>query len=68
MMKQYISYSETLRHVRIIRLIKSRMRWAGNLAWLGGGVRYAHKLLVGRERDHYQDVDGWIILRWILER
>jgi hypothetical protein len=34
--------------------------------------RNAYRILVGRqkERDHWedQDVGGWIILKWILER
>jgi hypothetical protein len=34
--------------------------------------RNAYRILVGsqKERDHYedQDVGGWIILKWILER
>jgi hypothetical protein len=37
----------------IIRIMKSRrMRWAGNVARIGGE----------------EDVGGWIILGWILER
>jgi hypothetical protein len=37
-----------------------------------GEERNAYRILVGnqKERDHWedQDVDGWTILKWILER
>jgi hypothetical protein len=51
----------------IIRMIKSRwMRWAGHIARMGA-KRNAYKTLVGKlEGD--QDVGGWIILTWFLER
>jgi hypothetical protein len=46
-------------------LIKSRMRWAGHVAYMGEG-RGIYKVLVGnlRERNHWGDpgVDGRIIL------
>jgi hypothetical protein len=56
----------------IIRMIKSRrMRWAGHVARMGE-KRIAYRILVNsqKERDHWkdQDVDGWTILKWILER
>jgi hypothetical protein len=54
----------------VIRVIKSRrMRWAGHAARMGGGG-----MLIGywwesqKERDHWEDQDGWTILKWILER
>jgi hypothetical protein len=56
----------------IIRIIKSRrMRWTGHVARMG--LRRMH---VGylwesqKERNHYegQDVGGWTILKWILDR
>jgi hypothetical protein len=68
-------HNEELRDLyssRIIIMMKSRrMRWAGHVARIG--ERRTH---IGywsesqRERDHYedQDVGGWLILRWILER
>jgi hypothetical protein len=57
----------------IIRIIKSRrIRWAGHEAQMRE-KKNIHRLLVGkpeRERDHWgdQDVGGWIMLGWILER
>jgi len=55
----------------IVRVIKSRIRWAGHVARMGqerciqgfGGGKL-------RERDHLgdPDVDGRIILRWIFRR
>jgi hypothetical protein len=56
----------------IISIIKSRrMRWAGHVARMGekrNAYRYWWKSQ--REGDHLedQDVGGWIILGWILER
>jgi hypothetical protein len=50
----------------IIRIIKLRsMRWAGRR-----GTRIDYWWESQRERYHWeeQDVDGWIILGWILER
>jgi hypothetical protein len=49
---------------------KSRMmRWAGNVARMGE-KRNAYRILVGNPRDHWedQDIGGWTILKWILER
>ena len=56
----------------ILCVVKSRrMRWAGHVARMGEG-RGVHRVLVGnpRERDHWgdPDVDGRIILRWILRK
>jgi hypothetical protein len=49
----------------IIRMIKSRrMRWAGHVARMGE-TRNAYRILVGKPD---QDVGGWTILKWILER
>jgi hypothetical protein len=55
----------------IVRVIKSRMRWAGQVARMGRG-----EACIGfwrgnlRKRDHWGDpgVDGRIILRWIFSR
>jgi hypothetical protein len=56
----------------IIRIIKSRMmRWAGHIARIGSrGMHISYWWGSQRERDQYQDqnVSGWILLRWILER
>jgi hypothetical protein len=51
-----------------IRTIKSRrMRWAGHVA-LMGAKRNAYRILVGKpEGKTDQDVNGWIILKWILK-
>ena len=57
--------------LNIVRVIKSRMRWAGRVARIGES-RGVHRLWVGnlRERDHLEDpgVDGRLILRWILRK
>jgi hypothetical protein len=53
----------------MIRIINSkRVRWTGHVAQME--KRNAYRLLVGKSegKKKDQDVDGWIILRWILER
>jgi hypothetical protein len=54
----------------IVRVVKSRrMRWAGHVSRLGE-ERAVHRVLVGNLRARGRwgdpDVDGRIILRWIL--
>jgi hypothetical protein len=53
----------------IIRIIKSRrMRWAEHVARIGE-TRNAYRILVGKpEGWKDQDVGGWTILKWILDR
>jgi hypothetical protein len=55
---------------RIIGIIKSRMmRWAGHVARMGE-KRNAYRILVGKpegKRLLRPNVNGWIILKWILE-
>jgi hypothetical protein len=56
----------------IIRMIKSRkMRWAGHVVRMGV-KRNAYRILIGMPegKNHWedQDVGGWTILKWILER
>jgi hypothetical protein len=53
-------------------MIKSRrLRWAGHVARIGE-KRNARRILVGKHegKRHWedQDVGGWTILKWILER
>jgi hypothetical protein len=56
----------------IIKMINSRrMRWAGHVARMGRrGMHIGYWWESQKERDHYEDQDvcGWIILKWILER
>jgi hypothetical protein len=58
--------------VLIIRMIKSRrMRWAVYVARMGRRVMHiGYWWECQKERDHRrdQDVGGWPILKWILER
>jgi hypothetical protein len=55
----------------IVRVIKSRMRWAGYVACMdqNGGE---HRFLVGklRERDHLEDpgIDGRIVVKRIFKK
>jgi hypothetical protein len=54
----------------IIRMIKSRRkRWAGHVARMGE-TRNACWWESQKERDHLEDqnMGGWAILKWILER
>jgi hypothetical protein len=53
-------------------MIKSRrMKWAGHVARIGA-KRNAYRILVGKPEGKSlledQDVGGWIILKYILER
>jgi hypothetical protein len=69
-------YNEELRNLysspNIIRMIKSRrMGWSGDVARMGRrGMHIRYWWESQKERDHYedQDVGGWTILKWILER
>jgi hypothetical protein len=49
----------------IVRVVKSR-RWAGNVARMAE-ERGVHRVLVGKPEGK-KDVDGRIILRWILKK
>jgi hypothetical protein len=56
----------------IIRMIKSRrIKWAGHVAQMERRRMHVEYWWESqKERDHWedQDVDGWTILKWILER
>ena len=55
----------------IMRMIKSRrMRWAGHVARMEGEVSTRFWWGKLKEKDHWgdQDVDGRIILSWILRK
>jgi hypothetical protein len=49
----------------IIRMIKSRtMRWAGHVGRIGEKMNVYRILLESqKERDHWEDQDGWTILK-----
>jgi hypothetical protein len=53
-------------------MIKSRrMRWAGHVSRMGrSGIHIGYWWECQKERDHWedQDVGGWTILKWILDR
>jgi len=55
----------------IVRVIKSRMIWAGHVVRMGED-RGVYSVLLGKPegRNHWGDlgVDGWIILGWISRR
>jgi hypothetical protein len=47
-----------------------RMRWAGiQHEWGRGGMHIGYSWESQKEKDHWedQDVDGWTLLKWILE-
>jgi hypothetical protein len=56
----------------IIRMFKSmRVRWAGHVARMGRSgmhIGYWRESQMERDRWEDQDVGGWTILKWILER
>jgi hypothetical protein len=53
-------------------MMKSRrMRWVGHVAQMGRRViNIVYWWESQKERDHYedQDIGGWTIIKWILER
>jgi hypothetical protein len=55
----------------IVRVVKSRMRWAGHVARMGE-ERGVHRVLVGKPEGKSRwgdtDVDGRMILRWMLRK
>ena len=55
----------------IVRVVKSRMRWAGYVARMGEG-RDVHRVLVGKPEGKRPlgrpRLDGRIILRWIFRK
>ena len=64
--------NDLYRSPNIVQVIKlRRMRWVGHVAHMEEG-RGVHKVLVGKPegKSHWgdQDVDGRIILRWILRK
>jgi hypothetical protein len=57
--------------VNVYTIKSRRMRWAGHAARMGER-KHAYRILVGKPEGERpledQDVDGWTILKWILER
>jgi hypothetical protein len=55
-----------------IRMIKSRrIIWTGHAALMGGRIMHkGYWWEIQKERDHWKDqnIGGWTILKWILER
>jgi hypothetical protein len=55
-----------------IRMIQARrMRWTGSVARIGRrGMHIGYWCESQKEKYHYkdQDIGGWIILKWILDR
>jgi hypothetical protein len=52
-------------------MMPRRMRLTGHVARMGRtGMHICYWWEIQKERGHYedQDVHGWIILRWILDR
>jgi hypothetical protein len=48
-----------------------RMRWTGHVAWMERkGIHIRYWWESQKVRDHWedQDIDGWTILKWILEK
>jgi hypothetical protein len=48
-----------------------RMTWAGHVARMGRrGMHIGYWWEIQKERDHWEDEDvrGWTILKWILEK
>jgi len=45
------------------------MRWAGHVVCIGE-MRNAYKILLQkpRGRDYFEDLRGWVVLKWILKK
>jgi hypothetical protein len=54
----------------IIRMSTSRMGWAGHVAEMGIRGMHVGYWWESQKENHRedQDVDGWAILKWVLER
>jgi hypothetical protein len=52
------------------KYMQKTMRWVGHVARMGRRMHVGYWWEIQKERDHWedQDVGGWTILKWVVER